>query len=41
MKESLETIKAFFSGWVGFVVGIGAVAILLYVLYLIVKAVLF
>jgi hypothetical protein len=41
VKESWETIKAFLSGWAGFVVGIGAVAILLYVLYLIIKAVLF
>ncbi len=41
MKESLETIKAVLSGWVGFVFGIGAAAILLYVLYLIIKAILF
>lgn len=41
MKESLETIKAFLSGWVGFLFGIGAVAILLYALYLIIKEILF
>lgn len=40
MKESLNTIKAFFGGWVSFAVGIGAVAIILYILYLMLKRVL-
>ena len=41
MEEFLKTIKTFLSGWGSFVFGIGAVAILLYVLYLIIKAVFF
>ncbi len=38
MKESWSTIKAFLSGWGSFVFGIGATAILLYIVYLIIKA---
>lgn len=37
MKESWETIKAFLGGWGSFLLGIGAVLILLCLMYLIIK----
>lgn len=38
MKEAWETIKAFLGGWGSFVFGIVAVVVLLYIIYLIIKA---
>ena len=41
MEEFWKTIKTFLTGWGSFVIGIGAVAILLCVIYLIIKAIFF
>ncbi|HNZ65197.1 MAG TPA: hypothetical protein PKJ10_05110 [Smithella sp.] len=41
MKEAWGTIKAFMGGWGSFVFGIAAVAILLYVVYLFIRAMFF
>lgn len=41
MEELFKTIKTFLSGWGSFVLGIGVTAILLYVLYLMIRAILF
>lgn len=38
MKEFWSMIKAFLSGWGSLVFGIGATVILLYIVYLIIKA---
>lgn len=41
MKEAWSTVKAFLSGWGSLTLGIVGIVVLLYILYIIVKAILF